>query len=89
MKVFKSRVIKALQDGIRLFEVHSSEMELRQYLYLLIDFDPYLLTAYIKLGELIEYELKQEVLARSTLSIEAIKSTDEFLFKMENYYKNT
>ena len=32
MKVFKSRVIKALQDGIRLFEIHSSEMELRQYL---------------------------------------------------------
>ena len=85
MKVFKSRVIKALQDGIRLFEIHSSETELRQYLHLLIDFDPYFLTAYIKLGELIEYDLKKEVLARSTLSVEAIKSTDEFLVKMEKF----
>ena len=85
MRVFKVEVIKSLQNGIRLFENHSSRNELRQYLHLLIDFDPYLLSAYIKLGELIEDELKQERLARTTLSKETIRNTDNFLSKMENY----
>ena len=85
MKVFKSKVIEALQDGIRLFETHSSQNELRQYLYLLIEFDAYLPSAYIKLGELIEGELRREIQARSKLSNQTIKNTDNFLSKMEKF----
>ncbi len=85
MKVFKMEVMNALRDGIRLFETHSSGDELRQYLYLLIDFDPYLLSAYLKLGNLIEDELKEESRVRSILSKETIKNTDYFLSKLEKY----
>ena len=83
MQTFKSKVLDSLKDSIRLFETHSSKNELRQYLYLLIDFDPYLRSAYVRLGELIEDDLKREKRARSLLSNETMKTTDAFLSKLE------
>ncbi len=83
MQEFKSKVLESLTDGIRLFEVHSSRDELRKYLYLLIDFAPSLASAYVKLGELIEDELKMEKDQRSVLSSRTMKSTDIFLSKLE------
>lgn len=85
LRLFKKTVIAALTRSIELFEQHASRDDLYQYLHLLIDFDPYLLEPYIKLGELIEQNLSAELSARSVISPKTIETTEAFLSKLENY----
>lgn len=85
LRLFKKTVISALTKSIELFELHASRDDLYQYLNLLIDFDPYLLDPYIKLGGLIEQNLSNELSSRKMISPNTIETTEAFLSKLENY----
>jgi|GEM_PF-1015377 len=84
LQEFRQSVIKELKKNIRLFEIHSSIPELKQYLRLLINFDETFLEAYLKLARTLQEEMIAQIKERKFVSPELKMEVNNYMLLLRD-----